>query len=211
VTALRTKFSLVCTLLVASVGGAPAEPRSSRRDPEAVPRAAPVGPTTSVPAGWVDFCVRHRGECSGGRGHETAIVLDEPIRARIESINRFVNATIVPVTDMESWGVADRWDYPDIGKGDCEDFALMKRRLLLAEALPGDALLLTVVKDSHNDGHGVLMVRTNQGDFILDNLTDEVKLWHDTGYRFVKRQSQSDPSRWVQLDQPTSAPEIVSR
>jgi predicted transglutaminase-like cysteine proteinase len=133
------------------------------------------------------------------------------MRARIERVNKWVNETIEPVSDAERWGVADRWDYPVNGKGDCEDFVLLKRRLLVADAVPPGALLLTVVKDARNDGHAVLTVRTDKGDFILDNLNDEMKLWDQTGYRFVKRQSQSDPNRWVQLGEPTASPEFVSR
>ena len=49
------------------------------------------------------------------------------------------------------------------------------------------------------DGHAVLMVRTDRGDFILDNQEQKVKLWTETGYRFIKRQAQENPNRWVSL------------
>ncbi len=45
----------------------------------------------------------------------------------------------------------------------------------------------------------VLMVRTDRGDFILDNQEPKVLLWTETGYRFIKRQSQENPNRWVSL------------
>ncbi|MGH6936443.1 MAG: transglutaminase-like cysteine peptidase, partial [Methylocella sp.] len=72
-------------------------------------------------------------------------------------------------------------------------------------------LLMTVVKDERDEGHAVLTVKTNAGEFVLDNMNDEVKPWDRTGYRFVKRQSQTDQNLWVQLGDPTAAPDYVSR
>ena len=46
----------------------------------------------------------------------------------------------------------------------------------------------------------ILTVKTDSGEFILDNLTDEIRIWDATGYRFVKRQSQEDPNIWVTLE-----------
>jgi predicted transglutaminase-like cysteine proteinase len=70
---------------------------------------------------------------------------------------------------------------------------------LLEAGWPREALLITVVRDKKGDGHAVLTVKTDKGDFILDNQEDQILLWSDTGYRFVKRQSQSDPNIWVAL------------
>jgi predicted transglutaminase-like cysteine proteinase len=44
-----------------------------------------------------------------------------------------------------------------------------------------------------------LTVRTDRGDFILDNMRNKVMLWADTEYTFLKRQSADDPTRWVKL------------
>ena len=110
------------------------------------------------------------------------------------------------MTDMEHWGVVERWNYPDDGYGDCEDYVLLKRRMLVQAGWPREALLITVVRDRHGDGHAVLTVKTDKGEFILDNQNDQILLWADTGYRFVKRQSQSDPNVWVALGEPRGAP-----
>jgi predicted transglutaminase-like cysteine proteinase len=59
---------------------------------------------------------------------------------------------------------------------------------------------VTVVRDKDGDGHAVLTVRTDKGDYVLDNQIEKILLWSDTGYRFVKRQSQSNPNVWVSLD-----------
>ena len=112
---------------------------------------------------------------------------------------------------MDHWGVVDRWDLPLDGYGDCEDYVLMKRRLLIAEGLPLQALLVTIVKDENGEGHAVLTVITDRGDFVLDNMHNSVKPWNALPYRYVKRQSQFDPDIWMQIGEPTSAPLIVSR
>ncbi len=104
-----------------------------------------------------------------------------------------------PLTDMDHWGVVEKWSYPDDGKGDCEDYVLLKRRMLMQAGWPREALLITVVRDKKGDGHAVLTVKTDKGDFVLDNQEEQVLLWSDTGYRFVKRQSQGNPNNWVSL------------
>ena len=106
---------------------------------------------------------------------------------------------------MDHWGVVERWNYPDDGYGDCEDYVLLKRKLLLQAAWPRQALLITVVRDRNGDGHAVLTVKTDKGEFILDNQNPEILLWSETGYHFVKRQSQSDPNLWIGLGDPRPA------
>lgn len=172
---------------------------------------APVGGPTSVPYGWVDFCQRYRGECEAPELTATDVTLTPKTMKEIERVNQWVNSNITPMSDMDHWGVVDQWDYPSDGKGDCEDYALLKRKLLIEEGLPRQALLMTVVKDLNNDGHAVLTVKTNKGDFILDNMRDDVRAWTQTGYRFVKRQSQTNENIWVSIGAPTEAPAYVSR
>ena len=57
---------------------------------------------------------------------------------------------------------------------------------------------MTVVIDEVDDGHAVLMIRTDRGDFILDNKTNAVLPWSETGYIFVKCEGQ-DSTAWVSL------------
>ncbi len=172
---------------------------------------APISGPTSVPYGWAEFCRRYAGECDGGPLVPQDIDLTPKAKSEIERVDKWVNGQIKPVSDMEHWGVIDQWDYPTDGKGDCEDYALFKRKVLIEEGFPRQALLITVVKDEHNDGHAVLTVKTNDGDFVLDNMNNEMKPWNRTGYRFVKRQSQSDQNVWQQIGDPTAAPDYVSR
>ncbi|MGN6571224.1 MAG: transglutaminase-like cysteine peptidase, partial [Pseudolabrys sp.] len=108
------------------------------------------------------------------------------------------------------WGVVERWNYPDDGYGDCEDYVLQKRKMLIKAGWPREALLITVVRDKNGDGHAVLTVKTNRGEFALDNQESKILAWDKTGYRFIKRQSQSDPNVWVSLGDPREAPALVS-
>lgn len=171
-----------------------------------------VGDRTLVPYGWLEFCHRHRSECVTHASDVAAnIELTAANYKRISQINRWVNASIVATSDQEQWGVVDRWDYPTTGRGDCEDYVLLKRRLLIAEGFPGSALLVTVVRDERGDGHAVLTVKTNRGDFVLDNLREGVKPWTESPYRFVKRQSQSDPNVWVDIGDFASGPRVAAR
>jgi len=172
---------------------------------------AAVGAETSVPYGWVDFCRRYKGECDASDLTPLDVNLTTESFKEIERVDRSVNKSITPVSDMDHWGVLDQWDIPTDGKGDCEDYALMKRKILIDEGFPRQALLMTVVKDQQNEGHAILTVKTNHGEYILDNLTDDVKPWDKTGYKFVKRQSQTDQNVWVQIGPATPAPSYVSR
>jgi len=170
-----------------------------------------VGAPALVPYGWVDFCNRYAGECATRPMPALDVNFTSQSFKVIKRINAWVNANIKAKADNDHWNTVDRWDYPTDGYGDCEDFVLLKRRLLMEEGFPRQGLLVTVVKDEHGDGHAVLTVKTNQGEFILDNLVEEVKPWSRVPYKFVKRQSQTDPNLWVDIGEETSAPLVVSR
>ena len=175
---------------------------------QAVDRLAyvPIISETRAPIGWVDFCGQSPRECAGGPTQARDVVLTSKAWRDLVSVNTWVNNAIKPMTDVEHWGVVERWNYPDDGYGDCEDYVLLKRRMLIQAGWPREALLITVVRDKHGDGHAVLTVKTDKGEFVLDNQNDQILLWADTGYRFVKRQSQNDPNVWVALGEPRGAP-----
>lgn len=161
--------------------------------------AAPTSEETGAPIGWVDFCRENPDDCRVPALRPATIILDEKNWRQIVRVNAAVNKEVEPVTDMEHWGEVERWSYPDDGKGDCEDYVLEKRRRLMRAGFPRQALLVTVVRDHKGDGHAVLTVKTDRGDFILDNQAPKVLVWSETGYRYIKRQSQEHPNRWVSL------------
>jgi predicted transglutaminase-like cysteine proteinase len=165
-----------------------------------------VGATARAPIGWVEFCSEYAPECDTRAIDARDVVLTAKSWKDLTRINKWVNDTVKPITDLEHWGVVERWNYPDDGYGDCEDYVLLKRRMLMQSGWPRQALLITVVRDKRGDGHAVLTVKTDKGEFILDNQTEDVLLWSDTGYRFVKRQSQNDPNVWLALGDTRPAP-----
>jgi predicted transglutaminase-like cysteine proteinase len=158
-----------------------------------------VGGGARAPIGWIDFCRENAAECATRSSAPRDVVLNRQTWREIVRINRQVNDQIEPVTDSDQFGVTERWTYPTTGKGDCEDYVLLKRRLLIEAGFPREALLITVVRDKVGDGHAVLTVRTSKGEFVLDNQETEVLPWQETGYRYIKRQSQADPNAWVAL------------
>jgi len=171
---------------------------------------AAVGNKARAPIGWLEFCVEYKAECGTGQSSPRDVVLSAKAWNDLVKVNAWVNGNVKPVTDLEHWGVVERWSYPDDGYGDCEDYVLLKRRMLMKAGWPREALLVTVVRDKKGDGHAVLTVKTNRGEFVLDNQEDQVLPWNKTGYRFVKRQSQGDPNQWVALGVPHAAPATVS-
>ncbi len=218
----RSRAAVLAGVILAGLFGPGAGTAAAATAPASAPVAAPgtalprathatVGPRTSVPYGWVDFCNRYGTECDVDPLEPVDIDLTPAALRDIERIDRQVNAAVTPETDMDHWGLVDRWDYPIDGRGDCEDYALLKRKILMHEGYPRQALLITVVKDLEGEGHAILTVKTNRGDFVLDNLNDRVMAWSDTGYKFVKRQSQSDPNIWQSIGAPTSGPQFTAK
>ena len=141
---------------------------------------------------WVRFCEQFPAECAVNASEPRTVELTPQVWNTIVAVNRRVNGKIKPITDKEHWGLVDRWEFPDDGMGDCEDFQLLKRRLLVERGLPRRAMRMTVVIDELGEGHAVLMVRTDRGDYILDNKTSAVLPWNQTGY--VYRQAR-EPGR----------------
>lgn len=170
-----------------------------------------VGENTRPPIGWVQFCEARPWECNTQRMTPRDVQYTAQAKRELERINRFVNDRIKPLTDLEHYGVVEKWTYPEDGYGDCEDYVLLKRRMLMQLGWPRSALLITVVRDKKGEGHSVLTVRTDKGEFILDNQVEEVLPWADTGYRYIKRQAQHDPNLWVSLGDDRPTPFVAAR
>ena len=164
-------------------------------------RALTAGPAVLAPIGWVEFCARPENDGDCRLADEPARILRADARTRrlLARVNRNVNDAVAPISDMANYGVEERWTYPDNGRGDCEDYVLLKRKLLIEAGVPRQALLVTVVREANGDGHAVLTAVTDRGDLVLDNKRDDVRLWSASGYDFIKRQSAENPNVWVDL------------
>lgn len=182
-------------LLVAGVGAAGAASQVDFSNPAFAPVAGP----TSVPIGHAQFCKIHRDECGANAHVSQVMALSEGRWQQLVGVNNKMNTEIVPITDEDLYKVGELWTYPD-GYGDCEDIALAKRKALIEDGWDASTLLMTVVRERNGNGHAVLMVRTDRGDLVLDNQDGLVKVWNETPYQFVKRQSQENQGQWVSIE-----------
>ncbi|MBB5754415.1 transglutaminase-like cysteine peptidase [Prosthecomicrobium pneumaticum] len=157
-----------------------------------------IGPT-SQPVGHYEFCRRLPAECDPRGERRGRVQLTAAKWQQLIAINDNVNTAVDPGTDKEIFGVEEYWSFPE-GRGDCEDYVLLKRRELIRLGWPAGALLITVVRQSNGDGHAVLTVLTDRGDLVLDNLVGTIEVWNQTSYQYVKRQSDRDPGRWVSIE-----------
>ncbi|WP_406855422.1 transglutaminase-like cysteine peptidase [Alsobacter sp. KACC 23698] len=177
--------------------------------PSPVPPANAAGAARPI-AAWQEFCAKRPAECAIDVAEPERVALTPTAWKTIVEINSRVNRVVKPLTDMEHWGVVDRWDFAEDGYGDCEDYQLLKRRMLVSAGFSRRAMPMTVVLDENNEGHAVLMIRTDRGDFVLDNKRDDVLSWQATGYVFVKRESQLETA-WVSLNHVSGVTSTASR
>ncbi|MDZ7822663.1 MAG: transglutaminase-like cysteine peptidase [Ahrensia sp.] len=156
---------------------------------------------TSQPIGHYEFCLAYADECKQQRDVDLKpLKLTKENWSQIVNINSAINMVIEPKSDMDIYGREEVWTFPDLA-GDCEDYVLLKRQMLINDGVSPGALLVTVVRKPDGEGHAVLTVRTDRGDFVLDNLNNQVKSWDQTPYDYLKRQSERHPGQWVSIEQ----------
>jgi predicted transglutaminase-like cysteine proteinase len=206
----RTKtIALILLAVLAMLTTGPSQAQTLAALPTPSPAALTLAAARPLPA-WAAFCQRYAAECAIDANEPNRIALTPAIWNTIVSINRRVNKSLAAVTDQEHWGVPDRWDLAEDGSGDCEDFQLLKRKLLAETGLPRRAMRMTVVIDEKGEGHAVLTLITDRGDLILDNKTSTILPWRQTGYTFIKRESQ-DAVAWVSLGRAASPVTTANR
>ncbi|MGU3574161.1 transglutaminase-like cysteine peptidase [Brucellaceae bacterium C25G] len=162
-----------------------------------------TGGLTSQPIGHYEFCKRESAECNIRTKNTAPLKLNQQVWNKIVQVNLSVNDRIQPLTDMEIYGQEEYWAYPTT-VGDCEDYVLLKQRELAQAGIPMSHMLITVVRKADGEGHAVLTLRTDRGDFILDNLTDEILNWQATDYTYLKRQSEQNTGQWVSIETPSN-------
>ena len=111
-------------------------------------------------------------------------------------VNRRVNRAIRSVADRQQYGMTEFWALPTAGAGDCEDFALAKKHELVKRGFPANRLLLATVHSRRTGAHAVLILRLENGDYVLDSLHNDIRPWRSTGYTFLRVQSPSSPGTW---------------
>jgi len=158
-----------------------------------------TGRITSQPIGHYEFCKTNGTECQTVTDASSAPRVTDYGWDVVREVNAAVNFSVMPKTDLELYGREEVWSYPDVA-GDCEDYVLLKRHMLIERGFSAADLLITVVRKPDGEGHAVLTLRTADGDFVLDNLEDGIKLWTETPYRYLKRQASSNSGRWVTIE-----------
>ncbi len=194
--AFNTK-GLLAGLIGAMIALAPAAPAAALDFTNVAFIQAASG-TTTIPVGHMEFCRTRPDECQAYDSVLPATSLNEANWQQLVNINAHYNQTVTPVTDEQLYQVAEFWTYPN-GYGDCEDFALAKRRDLINAGWHPSTLMIAVVREANGNGHAVLLARTDRGDLVLDNQDGAIRLWSDTPYQFIKRQSQANAGQWVDM------------
>ena len=159
---------------------------------------------TTQPIGHYDYCKVYASDCALRSADTRPVPLSRDRWNEIVLVNDYANNAVLPVTDLELYDVEEHWTYPEQA-GDCEDFVLLKRQLLMQKGWPPASLLVTVVRQPNGDGHAVLTVRTDRADYVLDNLESRILPWNETEYQFLKRQSAANSGRWESIEDARSS------
>ncbi|AEQ53105.1 transglutaminase-like cysteine peptidase [Pelagibacterium halotolerans] len=142
---------------------------------------------TAAPLGLQIFCMTSPAHCASAPAAQ--VQMDTNLMSVLNTVNRSVNASIRPQRRAtQVWTVGAR-------VGDCKDYAMNKRAQLIARGVPAGALRLAIGFTARGEGHAVLVVRTDQGDYVLDNLTSQIKPFSQTGHTLTAM-SSNDPRRW---------------
>jgi len=95
-------------------------------------------------------------------------------RARLEVVTHSVNGAIRYISDQAQHGLPDRWTSPlatlASGMGDCEDYAILKYRVLREVGVARENLRIVLLRDTlTREAHAVLAAQADGRWFILDN------------------------------------------
>lgn len=186
---LKSNIIIGATLAIAMLGSVPVKANIS-------PNAANITSiqniverrSTSAPLGFQIFCLKNASHCRSNSRASTNY--SSSLMQAMNRVNRQVNRSIRGQNDR----VGDTWSI-NVRRGDCEDYVLAKRASLIRMGVPSGALRIATAHTRWGAPHAVLVVRTNRGDYVLDNLTGSVKQWNQTGLRLIAM-SGSNPLRW---------------
>lgn len=150
--------------------------------------------SVSAPLGARALCQRYDWACAPSA--QGAVTEAQAMLELADRINQSINRGVREITDQRQYQRQDHWALPTLEGGDCEDFALLKKRELIRAGIAPDRLRIATVLDQAHQAHAVLILRTPRGDYVLDNLTDQIKPWDQTGYAFLRMQDPRVASGW---------------
>jgi predicted transglutaminase-like cysteine proteinase len=157
-----------------------------------------------APMAHVRFCLRYHKDCEirGIDFRHRNIPLTSDRWNELNAVNREVNQKITPEPNLggvatEEWLISPK-------AGDCNDYAVTKRHILLAHGWPSRALLLSEVVVPSGEHHLVLVVRTKNIDLVLDNLNANIRSVAMTyrQYQWVRVESPQNPKFWTTVRMP---------
>ena len=163
------------------------------------------GGPSLAPMAFIKFCLQYSEDCEVRRRSFRSrwVALTDERWADLVSVNRDVNRSIRPQRN-DKGVLSEEWKiHPELGE--CNSYAVTKRHELLARGWPSRSILLAEVVLPSREHHLVLVVRTRQGDFVLDNLSPNVRPAGQTRYQWVRAQSPNNPMFWFTI----SLPKIV--
>ena len=156
----------------------------------------PIRAEAHPPPGARGLCATYDWACATSGQF---LPIGESVMQTVRAINSKANRIIRPVSDVNQYRIAERWSLPTARGGDCEDYALYKKRELIRAGIPAEQLLIAAVLDRKRQSHAVLILRTGTQDLVLDNMTSRILPWHKTGYTFLRLQDPRQPARWVSV------------
>jgi len=180
--AFVTGLAMAVTLFTPGSATANTNARASVRTEMQAPR------TVVTPLAMQYFCAKHRSECASSR--RTQVTMSAELLTSLKQVTVQVNRAIRPKRDA-----ADSWDL-NPSSGDCEDYVLSKRSALIRSGVTPGALRIAYTHTGWGEPHAVLVVKTSEGDLVLDNLNNAVKSLRSTGYS-IRSMSGANPLRWT--------------
>lgn len=163
-----------------------------------------LGKPVNPPFAFIQYCFKNYDECSSKGRANSQIEMSSRLWRDMQEVQAFVNAAIKPRSDIENSGAQDVWDAANNGYGDCEDYAILKKRLMMARGWGAENLLLTTATTEQREKHVVLTVVTSDGDYVLDNRVTAVQPWEKLAYHWIARQEQKNALLWGAINEPAA-------
>ena len=187
---IAAAFAVAAGMFAGTASDTAAEPRRSAAQGAHIT----THNTPFIVPGHIGYCRRHADECSPHEKPRQVVVLNKTTQRQLERVNTLFNNRITYRLDAQQYGREDYWAFPANNIGDCEDYALAKRRELIARGWPPSSLLLATAKAETGEGHAVLIARTDKGDFVLDNRYAAVMPWRALPYKWFALQDPAQPN-----------------
>jgi len=148
---------------------------------QAMPARMVTQPTNQVPPGWREFLASMPSDpANGATPGDPALAFSPAMWRDLIDAHREINSSI-------AWTLIYGWrKRGPHNEGNCTTATMEKRTRLIAMGYAWSALRPTRCaipdQDAAHTEHCVLTVCTDRGDFILDNVDQVIRPWHEYRY-----------------------------